>query len=248
MQGYAYQVDPYIGCEHCCCYCYALNQAETDWTQEVRAYKDIGGQLKQELAAVGPQPIYIGWASDPYQPAEVEHCQTRQALEVLADARCPACILTKSDLVTRDLDLLAAMPGSSAGVSLAFDDDDVRRLFERGAPPNRRRIAALKTIKDAGLQTYVLIAPVMPFITDVRALIEMAAPYADTVWIYPLTMVTEADRNWQNVRQVLARHFPWHVEPYRRIAFTRDDSYWAELRCQLQRLQRDGRLNMRIEL
>jgi DNA repair photolyase len=225
VEGCVYQVDPYIGCEHRCCYCYALNQAQTDWTQEILIHQDIGGQLRQELAAVEPQPIYIGWSSDPYQPTEALYGQTRKVLEALAAAGCPACILTKSDLVTRDLDLLAAMPDSTAGVSLAFDKETVRRLFEPAALPTSRRIAALKTIKDAGVRTYVLIAPVMPFITDVKALIEMAAPYADSLWIYPLTMATEADRNWQNLRPVLARHFPDYLEAYRRIAFAGDDSY-----------------------
>ncbi len=63
-----YQVDPYIGCEHYCYYCYALNQAETDWSKEVILHKDITSQLESELAGIPPQAIYMGWQTDPYPP------------------------------------------------------------------------------------------------------------------------------------------------------------------------------------
>ncbi|MCP4577402.1 MAG: radical SAM protein, partial [Deltaproteobacteria bacterium] len=96
-----YQVDPYIGCEHYCYYCYALNQAETDWSKEVLIHKDITSQLESELAGIPPQLIYMGWETDPYQPCEAECRQTRQVLELLLEKGFSASILTKSDLVLR---------------------------------------------------------------------------------------------------------------------------------------------------
>ena len=246
LEGFDYQLDPYIGCEHRCSYCYALNQAETDWSREILIHPDIVAQLRQELHV--PQAVYLGWNSDPYQPAEADHHQTRLALEFLAEKRCSACILTKSDLVTRDLDLLAAMPGPSVGISMAIADEEVRRAFEPHAPATDTRTEALKAVKAADVETYVLICPVMPFLTDVEPLIDLVTACADSVWVYPLNMESESDRNWQNLLEVLRRDFPDLVEPYRRIAFSLDDTHWTDLRQNLERIQQQRPLDLRIKM
>jgi DNA repair photolyase len=248
LSGYRYQIDPYIGCEHHCYYCYALNQAETDWAQQILVYPDFAAQLALELFSLKSQPIYFGWNSDPYQLAEVTHQHTRRALELLTERDFSVCILTKSDLVTRDIELIAQMPGSSVGFSIAFQSEDGRRLFEAKAPPNRRRIAALKVLKEAGIQTYALICPIMPYITDVEVCIEIVAPYADTIWFYALSMESEVDPNWRNVREILNLHYPSLVEGYRRSAFSGDHPYWVDLRGKLEAIQSKTDLNMKIEL
>jgi DNA repair photolyase len=248
LKGFTYQLDPYIGCEHLCYYCYALNQAETDWTEEILMHQDIIGQLSRELSALEPQNIYMGWNTDPYQPLEKVHQQTQQVLELLAHRGFSVSILTKSDLVVRDIELLLKMPEPSVGFSIAFQDEGVRQRFEAKAPPNARRIAALRRLREAGIRTYVLICPVMPFITDVEALIEMVAPHADTIWIYALSMGAERDKNWQNVMGILDRHFPGLTEQYRQIAFSAAHPYWAKLRRELEEIQRESRLDLRIEL
>lgn len=248
LEGHNYQVDPYIGCEHHCHYCYALGQAKTDWKEEILIYRDLAGQLDHELSALEAQNIYMGWNSDPYQPAEADHYQTRKALGLLAQRGFSVCILTKSDLVVRDIDLLARMPGSSVGFSIAFQDEDIRRLFEEKAPANERRINALKKLKEAGIRTYVLICPVMPFITDVEALAAQVAPYADASWVYALSMKAEGDQNWRNVREILSAHFPKLIGRYRQIAFSADHPYWRQLRQRLSEFQKLKQLNLRIEL
>ena len=248
LEGHAYQLDPYIGCEHHCYYCYALNQAETDWEEEILIHHDIVGQLSQEISSLEPQSIYIGWNSDAYQPSEKTFRQTRQSMELLAQNGFSVSILTKSDLVTRDIDLFASMQGSPIGISIAFQDEDVRQLFEANAPPNERRIEALKRLHEAGIETYVLICPVMPFITDVKSLIEITAPYADAIWIYSLKMESRGDRSWQNVEGILRRHFPEMAEKYRESAFSADHPYWVGLREELEGLQQEKGLNLRIEL
>ena len=157
-------------------------------------------------------------------------------------------MLTKSDLIIRDIDLFAKMKGSSVGISIAFQDEPIRQLFEAKTPPNEKRTEALKRFKERGIETYVLINPVMPFITDVRLLIEMVAPYADTLWVYALSMENETDRNWRNVKRILDHHLPDMTEKYRQIAFSKAHPYWTELRRELERLQGKKKLNLRIEL
>jgi DNA repair photolyase len=167
---------------------------------------------------------------------------------LLARRGFPVCVLTKSDLIIRDADIFARMTGSSVGVSMAFHDEEVRRLFESRAPSNERRIEALKRLKNAGLETYALICPVMPFLTDAESLIEAVAPYADTIWIYGLSMRSEADRNWQNVKDILDHHFLELTRRYRRIAFSPDDQYWSGFRRRLEGMQVDTRLKLKIML
>jgi DNA repair photolyase len=248
LEMFGYQVDPYIGCEHHCHYCYTLNNAEIDPTKEILMHQDIVGQLNQELSKLEPQTIYLGMNTDPYQPSERTYQQTRQVLELLAQQGFSVCILTKSDLIVRDIDLLTSMSGSSAGISIAFQDENARRLFELKAPPNKERIKALKKLKDAGIETYTLITPVMPFISDVELLIEMVVPYADTIWLYGLSMEAEEDRNWQNVQRILDCHFPELTQKYKQIAFSVDHLYWVDLRQKLKKIQKQRQLNLRIEL
>jgi DNA repair photolyase len=248
LSGYTYQIDPYIGCEHHCHYCYALNQAETDWTKEILVYPNFTEKLTRELSEIEPQPIYFGWYSDPYQPAEATYRHTRKALEILAARGFSVCMLTKSGLVTRDVDLLGRMPGSSVGFSIAFHEEDVRMLFEAKAPPNSQKVTALKALKAVGIETYVLICPILPFITDVESCIDMVAPYTDTIWFYALSINSERDRNWQYLVQVLECHYPDLVRQYRQIVFAGGHPYWAGLRCKLEEIQQQLGLQMEIRL
>jgi len=221
-------LDPYTGCAHRCVYCFALD--EPDRPAGVLLHPDLAGQLAHDLAALEPQSIYVGSLSDAYQPAEETHQQTRRALEILAARGFSAIILTKSGLVARDADLLSAMPEAAVGVSLSFQDEDVRRLFEPAASPNAERIAALHTLRQAGVRTYALITPVMPFLTDAPALVELVAPHVDDIWVQRLGFAAEQDRSWQGLRAVLDRHFPHLTAAYREIAFAETHPYWAETR------------------
>jgi DNA repair photolyase len=216
--------------------------------QEIFLDEDLEGELDRELSDLEPQTIYVGWNTDPYQPCEGTYLQTRKALELLARRGFSACLLTKSDRVVRDADVLRQSPGSSVGLSIAFQDEHVRRLFEVNAPPNERRMEALKALKAKGIKTYVLVCPVMPFLTDVETLVERVAPYADTIWIYPLSMKAVDDRNWRNVRGILDAHYPGMAERYREIAFRPSHTYWSELRDRLLDLGRLKRRDLRIEL
>jgi DNA repair photolyase len=158
------------------------------------------------------------------------------------------CILTKSGLVTRDIDVVARMPDASVGFSVAFHDEGIREIFEAKAPPNDQKIAALKTLKDAGIETYVLICPVMPFITNINACIEMVAPYADTIWFYALSMASEEDQNWQYILKILERHYPELINQFQQPAFSSDHPYWNEVRAKIEAIKLESGLNMKIEL
>ena len=248
LEGMNYQVDPYIGCEHYCYYCYVLDQAETDWHKEILIHKDIKSQLESELAGIEPQTIYMGWQTDPYQPCEAEYRQTRQVLEVLVEKGFSASILTKSDLVLRDMDLLQKMDAASVSVSVAFNDTRTRRLFEANTVDTERRIEALHQLKEAGARTGALLCPVIPYITDAIQLIEMLAPCTDLVWIYGLGINDRSGPNWLNIQQILNREFPDLLERIEPAIFSKEHVYWAQLRDELVTLKNDRQLNLNIRL
>jgi DNA repair photolyase len=241
-------VDPYIGCEHYCYYCYALNQAETDWSKEVLIHKDITSQLESELAGIPLQTIYMGWQTDPYQPCEAEYRQTRQVLELLLGKGFSASILTKSDLILRDTDLLQKMNEASVSFSVAFNDNRTRRLFEANTVDNEKRIEALRQLKEAGVRTGALLCPVIPYITDAIQLIDMLAPCTDVIWIYGLSINDRSDQNWLNMQKILSREFPDFLEQIEQAIFSKEHIYWAQLRDDLVTLKNDRQLNLNIRL
>lgn len=248
LEDLNYQVDPYVGCGHYCHYCYALARAETDWREEVRIHEDIAGQLRRELASIDPQIIYMGYNTDPYQPVEAECKQTRKVLELFAETGHSVSFLTKSDLFVRDLDLLTQMMEARASISAAFTVDEVRAAFEHDTTPTKKRMAALRTAKEAGLKTSALLCPVIPHITDAMSLMEQLAPITDTIWVYGLNIADRNGRNWKNMRTILAEHFPNRKERVEEVVFDREHPYWRELRDRLENLRHEGMPELRIHI
>lgn len=248
LENIDFQVDPYVGCQHHCYYCYALNQAESDWSREVKIHPDLTGQLAKELEGIEPQTIYLGYHTDPYQPCEVEQQQTRQVLGLLAERGFSASVLTKSDQVIRDIDLFKEMPEAAVSVSVAFADDGVRKRFEADTIDTGRRIAALAEIKESGIFTSALLCPVIPRITDVMPLIEQLTPVTQKIWVYGLSILNEEEVNWRNLKGIFETHYPDQAGEITEIIFDRDHAYWADMRGQLQALQDELEVDLDIHL
>ena len=243
-----YQVDTYVGCEHYCYYCYVLPQAETDWSKEILIYKDIVSQLSQELDKIPLQTIYMGYHTDPYQPCEAEHHQTRKVLKLFLKKGFSASILTKSDLVVRDIDILKEMNDAAVSVSVAFNDNQTRKLFEANTMDTEKRIEALHQLKEEGVRTGALICPVIPYITDAIQLIHMMEPYTDVIWIYGLSINDRSSQNWLNIQNILNSQFPDLIKQIEPTIFTKDHLYWEQLRENLVSLKNNRALNLNIHL
>lgn len=248
LEDLNYQVDPYIGCEHFCHYCYVLDEAETDWKNEILMHADIAERLKSELSDIPPQRIYMGWHTDPYQPCEKESRQTRSVLETIVAHGSSVSLLTKSNLVLRDLDLLKKMERPSVSMSVAFDDDHLRQLFEYNTIPTEARIDALAQIKRQGIMTAALICPVIPFITNVHSLVAMLAPHTDKIWIYGLSVLDQNSRGWQNVKEILEHHLPGLRKKVEAAVLSKENNYWSQIRKELQTMATDQGLNLSIHL
>ena len=248
LEDFDYQVDSYIGCEHYCYYCYVLPQAETDWSKEILIHKNISNQLSEEIVTISPQTIYMGFHTDPYQPCESECRQTNRVLKLFLEKGFSASILTKSDLVIRDIDILKEMNDAAVSVSVAFNDNRTRRQFEANTVNTEKRIDALRQLKAAGVRTGALVCPVIPYITDAFQLVDMLAPHADIIWIYGLSINDRFGQNWLNVHQILSHQFPDLVEKIEPVIFSKDHIYWKQLREGLEELKRDRPLNLNIHV
>lgn len=250
LDRFNYQMDTYIGCAHYCYYCYVLQQTETDWREEILIHGDLEQRLAEELSGKYPQPVYIGYHSDPYQPCEADQKQTRRALQILSDRGFSAGFLTKSDLFLRDLDLISSMERASVSISVAFDSSRTRRLFEDNTISTKRRIKALKEAKRAGITTGALLCPVIPYITESLSLLEQLSDCADTIWVYGLSADPDnpSDIGWKNTREILTDQFPDLADQAQAAVMSRNHPFWVALRRDIDTFDPDGSLDLRIHV
>ncbi len=182
-------INPYRGCEHGCIYCFARPthafhdlSPGLDFETKLFAKPDAPALLRAELAKPGYacRPIAFGTNTDPYQPIESDWRITRACIEVLKEHDHPITITTKSDRVTRDVDLLAPMAAKglvAVMVSVTSLDPRIAMTLEPRAPAPERRLAAIRKLADAGVPVHMSISPVIPAITDheIEHLVERGA-------------------------------------------------------------------------
>lgn len=180
---YDYVVNPYVGCQHACSYCYArfmkrfTGHAEP-WGEFVDVKVNAPDLLRKEVQKKKRGTVWLSGVCDPYQPLEEKYRLTRRCLEILVRAGWPLAIQTRSPLVLRDLDLLKQGAELEAGFSIGTADDEVRRRFEPLAPPIPARLRALEELHRCGVRTYAMIAPMLP---GAEKLVPLLAGYVDTV-------------------------------------------------------------------
>lgn len=175
---FRFTVNPYRGCSHACSYCFARPTHEylgldagEDFERRIVVKVNAVERLRAELAARrwGGHHIAMGTNTDPYQRCEGKYHLTQGIVGVLAEARNPFSILTKSTLVLRDLELLVeASKRTQVRVNLSIGtlDEAVWRLTEPGTPPPRARVEAVRRLSDAGVTCGVLVAPILPGLSD----------------------------------------------------------------------------------
>jgi len=171
-------INPYRGCTHACRYCFArpshryleLDQG-LDFDQQIVVKTNVADVLRRELARPSwhGEQVALGTNTDPYQRAEGRYRLMPGIIEALAGSGTPLSILTKGTLLRRDLDLLVAAAEQvpvGIGVSLALADEELRKLVEPGVPSYRGRLELIRTVREAGLPCGVMVAPVLPWLTD----------------------------------------------------------------------------------
>jgi DNA repair photolyase len=260
IEGVDYALNPYVGCAHGCVYCYAtfmkrFTGHKEEWGTfvdvKVNAAEVLARQMrraKTSASSVEPRGnIVSGTVTDPYQPLEREYEITRTCLEVLTDYDFPVSILTKSDLVLRDLDLFRRLKDVEVGFTIITLDEEVQRFFEPCSSPASARVAALAELAGAGVRTWAFCGPLLPFLSDGEE--EMDALFGELARAGVSYIIVDSMKLsgaiWGKVRRVLERHYPDLVEGYRHIAADRKP-YHEALMSRAQRLAEKHSLAWRV--
>jgi len=228
---FEWTINPYRGCGHACVYCFARNthtyldlDAGRDFDSKIVVKVNAAELLRRELAAArwSGAHIAMGTNVDCYQRAEGRYRLMRGIIAALRDHANPFSILTKGTLITRDLDLLteaAAVTPVSVSFSVGFVDEELWRSVEPGTPSPRRRLEAVRRFADAGFAPTVLMAPILPGLTDTDESIDetvAAITAAGAAGIVPLILhLRPGAREWYGAW--LARHHPSLVDRYAAI-------------------------------
>ncbi len=179
---YEYVVNPYTGCQHSCTYCYArfmkrFSGHPEPWGQFVDVKINAADLLQREIIRKRPGMVWVSGVCDPYQPLEARYRLTRRCLEILIQHNWPITIQTRSPLVLRDIDLIRNASDIRVGMTVTTAKEDIKRLFEPQAPPIKKRIQALGELHQAGINTFVMIAPLLPGAESLPGLLKGKADY-----------------------------------------------------------------------
>jgi len=210
IPGAKWTINQYVGCQHSCLYCYAKFMCQ--WRPE--NYGKWGSWVEVKINA--PELVkgkYVeGWVymssvSDPYQPIEKQLELTRRVLKNL-DKRIKLSILTKSDLILRDIDILKKFKNLEVGLTINNFDGRLKKIFEPFSPTNQARIYALKVLKENSLKTYCFVSPIIPGLIDIRNIIRQTRDFTDFYCFETINLRLAG----QEFIEIIKRKFPKSFE------------------------------------
>jgi len=190
-----YCINPYIGCVHGCVYCYArfmkrFTDHKEEWGEVLDVKINAPLVLKRQLSSkkVKKGTVLLGSVTDAYQLAEDRYRITRSLLEILLEYNFPVSVLTKSNLVVRDIDLLRQFKDCEVGLTITSLDKKVARDFEPNSSSPQARLVALEMLKKAGIRTYAFIGPILPGITNLPLIFSELQGKIDFVMVESLNL------------------------------------------------------------
>ena len=209
LPGLDYSLNPYRGCQHNCAYCYVPNVLRIkreDWGGFVDIKSNIPVVLAKELKKKNRGVIGISTVTDPYQPVEKKFNLSRFCLEQILRYDFPVCIQTKSDLVTRDIDIISKFTDSEVMFSIGTLDDNQRKKLEPFSSTINDRLKAMKRFKEVGIKTTVFFGPIYPTIKfeEISDIVETFVDYgASEIMMDKFNLKPGI---WNNVQEA----FPYH--------------------------------------
>ena len=227
--------NPYAGCPHHCRYCYAsFMKRFTGHEEEWGTFIDIKEYESQKLPSnLSGKTILLSSVTDPYNPFEAKYHKSREVLQLLANSKAHIEILSKSDLMLKDIDLLKKIPDLSVGISLNTLDDGFRKDMESGAASVQRRLKALETLHREGIKTYLFISPIFPYITDIQSICDRVSPHVDMICFENLNLRGTAKKD---ILEYISEAYPQYLRAYQNIYLKGDMSYWKSLEDEIHKL------------
>lgn len=236
-------INPYVGCPHKCMYCYAefIKKFTGHDMEEWGDFVDV--KICKTPIDINKirvdQTVLIGSVTDGYNPYEYKYKITQSILKQFVGSNVKLQILTKSNLVTRDIDILRKIPNVSVGISINTVDDDFRRKIEPRASSVEKRIEALMELKNAGIETYLFMAPIFPSITDYKAIIEKTKSFVD---FYAFENLNLRGAYMPKVLNFISLNYPELLDIYDEIYKKKNSRYWDTLRKEIEKFCKENNL------
>jgi DNA repair photolyase len=225
ISGMDYALNPYTGCEHACVHCYAdfmkkYTNHKEEWGDFVDVKINIVDRLRKQIKRTKPGTVMIGTVTDAYQPLEEKYQLTRRCLEILADFNFPIHIQTKSDLVTRDIDILKRMKNKEVGFTITCVDPKIEKMFEPKATELNKRFEALKKLKENDIPVFVFFGPILPLFSDSKKSIEYLLERLKDTGIEKIycDKMNYLGAKWTRTKAFLKANFPYALNYYERVA------------------------------
>lgn len=239
-------INPYIGCEHSCGYCYArfikrFTGHQEEWGTFVDARVNNAKMLNFQMRnpKLANQQIYLSSMTDPYQPLEKKYELTREILKVLINYDNPVSIMTKSVLVLRDIDLIKQLKDGDVNFTISTIDENWRKVIEPNSSSTEEKLSAMKKLIKEGIKVNVMIGPYWPIFTDIEEMMKaFKAIGVSKVFAESLNPI---GGNWTGVEEALAQNFPEILPKMKEIIFddTKFNDFYQSEKEKLEKLSKE---------
>ena len=244
LPGVDYSINPYVGCEHACPFCYAMfmkkftSQKDKEWGEFADVKTNSHKVLRQELKITKPGTVLMSSVTDPYMPIEAKYEITRKILEEFLKSdkgrEFHISILTRSTLCLRDIDLFQKL-SCEVGFSIATLDEKAQKIFEPYASRASQRLKALEQLNKNKIKTYAFLSPILPMITEgylEKMFEEFSKLNLSHIWVDKLNIKSG---NWELIEKNLKIHYPDQLEQWKKILFGKT-GYWKYIRSEISSL------------
>ena len=242
-----YVINPYTGCIHSCIYCYArFMKRFTGHTEPWGKFVDVKinspNLIPKNTKKYKGKSIFLASVTDAYLPLERKYKLTRKILKNLIPLQPNLCIQTKSDLITRDIDLLKQFKTCEVGLTITTLNDNLRKEIEPITTSVQNRIKALKKLKENKIKTYIFIGPIFPHLTDWKKIILKTKHYSD---LYMFENLNIRGSIWDSVKKWLKTKHPELLEKYQQIYFSKNN-YWDKVEQEIKQFCKKQKVNCKI--
>ncbi|MDR0762342.1 MAG: radical SAM protein [Campylobacteraceae bacterium] len=225
-----FAINPYVGCPHKCIYCYAEFMGKFH-KEKWGNFLDVKICTKAiNIEKFKNNTVFLSSVTDAYNPFEAKYGITKQVLEQFIASQVKVEILTKSNLVTRDVKILKQIPNISVGFSINTTDDVVRKQIEPYASSVQKRIDALKILHNEGINTWVFISPIFPKITDFKNIVDICRTYAYSFGFENLNLKNSYHMRVLNYIRI---HHQNLLPLYQEIYVRNNKDYWQQTACEI---------------
>lgn len=249
IYGVNYSVNPYVGCQHACVYCYARFMARKahrgeEWGSfvdvKINALKLLSSELRRKPKGL----VLLSSVTDPYQPLEKKYELTRGILQLLAEHQFPTTVLTKSNLAIRDIDIMKKLQNCEVGFTITTLDENVKGIFEPWSTSIEGRLDALRRLHEAGIETYAFLGPMLPYLSEERLselLGKLCEVGVNRILVDRLNLKAG---NWNPIYKALNENLPDFLPKFEEVLFG-SSGYYEKLRSKISEMCR--RLDLRVD-